>query len=242
MQEFSITGLIAKIDDNYLHTSTILQVAGGTTNINFSITSEPASADPFRFSIVIITPRPLPVNLKSFTAMQQAKNIALEWKVSNQVNMLQYEVERSVNGSSFSKVAVLPATAGSSFTYNWIDEHTTTGNNFYRIRCIGISGTISYSAIVNVKIGSDLSGINIYPNPVTNNVIALQFTGMQKGIYNIRLLSSMGQVAFTSGITLNSSNATQTIVPPAGLPKGNYYLEIIGPDNVKMSRLISVAK
>jgi hypothetical protein len=242
MQQFSVTGLMAKVDDNYLHTSTLLDTYGSITNIDFSVTADPASADPFRFTIVIITARPLPVNITKFAATQQAKNIALEWKVSNQLNMLKYEVERSTNGINFTTAAVQSAIAGNSYTYNWVDEHTTTGNNFYRIRCVGITGSTSYSTIVNVKMGSDFSGINIYPNPVINNIIALQFTGMQKGIYNLRLLSSMGQVLFTNSINLNSSNSTQTVTPLGNMAKGNYYLEIVGPDNFKVSKSISVAK
>lgn len=242
MQQFNVTGLMAKVDDHYLHTSTLLDTYGGNTNVDFSITADPASADPFRFSIVIITATPLPVNITSFAATQQAKNIALEWKVGNQLNMLQYEVERSADGIHFSKVAVQPAISGNTHTYSWVDEHVLTGNNFYRIRCIGITGGIGYSTTINVKMGSTISDINIYPNPVTNNIITLQFTGMQKGTYNLRLLSSMGQALFTTTINNTSSNSSQTVMPPRNLAKGNYYLEIVGPGNLRVSKLVSVAK
>lgn len=241
-QGFSVTGLIAKIEDNYLHTTSYLNTSGNTTDFNFSITSDPASADPFRFSIIIITPRALPVTITKFAAIQQAKNIALEWKVSNQVNMLQYEVERSTNGISFSKAFTIAAATVNSPTYNWVDEHSTTGNNFYRIRCVGISGSFSYSSIVNVKMGTDLSGINIYPNPVINNTIALQFTSLPKGIYSLRLVSSTGQALYTTTINHNSNSSTQTITPTVNLAKGNYYLEIIGPDNVRSGKLVSVTR
>ncbi len=242
MQQFNVTGLMAKVVDNYLHTSTLVDTYGSTTNVDFSVTAAPASADPFRFSIVIITARPLPVNITSFAATQQSKNIALEWKVGNQLNMLQYEVERSADGIHFSKLATQPAISGSSHTYNWVDDHTLTGNNFYRIRCLGTTGGVNYSTTINVKMGTTISDINIYPNPVTNNIITLQFTGMQKGVYNLRLLSSMGQALYTTTINNASSSSTQTLMPPCNLAKGNYYLEIVGPDNSRASKLVSVTK
>lgn len=242
MQGFSVTGLVAKLYDNYLHTSTILNTSGGTSITNFNITTDPASADPFRFNIVITTVIPLPVTFASFKARKQYNNIALEWKVSNQISILQYEVERSVNGINFSRAAIQPAINNSSQIYNWIDTHTVTGNNFYRIRSVGIAGDIRYSSIVNVKMGSNLSDINIYPNPVTNNIIALEFTEMPKGFYNVRFLNIMGQLLYTTKINNISINSTQTFKPPVMLAKGNYYLEIVGPDNLKLSKLVSVTK
>lgn len=241
MQQFSITGLMARLDDNYLHTSRILDTGGGTDNIDFSITADPASADAFRFRIVFITARILPVNITRFAATQQGKNIALEWKVSNQQNMLQYEVERSTNGINFTRTAIQPATGtGSSQAYNWVDEHAVTGTNFYRIRCVGIANDISYSVIISVKTGSTFSGISIYPNPVTGNTIALQFTNMPKGIYTLRLLNLMGQVMFCGTAVHNGSSGTQTITPESSMAKGNYYLEISGPGDLKTSRSVLV--
>lgn len=244
MQQFSITGLMAKIEDNYLQRSTLLNTYGANTNVDFSVTADPASADPFRFRIVIITARPLPVTITKFTATHQvgSKNIALEWKVSNQLNMLQYEVERSTDGINFSMVAMQTANTGNSYTYNWADGHAATGNHFYRIRCVDIAGGISYSSIAYVKIDSDLYGIVIYPNPVTNNTIGLQFTNLQKGIYTVKLLNSMGQMLYTTPLNHNGSNSSQTITPPRMMAKGNYYMNIAGPGNLKINKLVSVAR
>jgi hypothetical protein len=243
MLQFDVTGLMVRLDDNYLHTGRILDASGGTNNVDFSITVDPASADPFRFRIVFVTASSLPVTLTTFAATQQGKNIALEWKVSNQLNMLQYEVERSTNGINFSHAATQPAVSNSSsHTYNWLDEHATAGTNFYRIRCVGITGDISYSIVISVKTGSTISGITIYPNPVVNNTIALQFTNMPKAVYSLRLLNNTGQIIFTKTIDHNGSNSTQTLTPESSMAKGNYYLEVKGPGDVKMSKLVLVTK
>lgn len=241
MLQFSFTGLMVRLDDNYLHTGRILDTGGGTDNVDFSITADPASADPFRFRIVFVTASSLPVTLTAFAATQQGKNIALEWKVSNQLNMLQYEVERSTNGISFSNAVIQPALGnGSSHTYNWLDEHAIAGTNFYRIRCVSIAGDISYSIVISVKTGGTISGVNIYPNPVVNNATALQFTNMPKGTYSLRLLNSMAQVLFTKTVYHNGSNSTQTFTPESIMAKGNYYLEVSGPGDLKMSKLVVI--
>ncbi len=248
MQQFNVTGLMAKLEDRYLNTFKILNTYGGTDNIDFSVTADPASADPFRFRIVIITAIPLPVNITGFAATQVGKNIALEWKVSNQLNMRQYEVEKSANGINFNRAATLPVTGSESYTYQWLDEHAATGNlqypvdNFYRIRCAGIGGYVIYSKVISIKTGKNISGISISPNPVTNNIISLMFTNMQKGYYGLRLLKSTGQVLFTHAINHNGINGVQSVMPLSVLAKENYYLEISGPVDFKLTRLVAVAK
>lgn len=248
MQQFNVTGLMAKLEDSYLKTFRILDTYGSTSNIDFSVTADAASADPFRFRIVIITALPLPVTITSFAATQAGKNIALEWKVSNQLNMLEYEIEKSANGINFTKAATVPVVGNSSYTYQWLDEQVTTGNmqhpvnNFYRVRCIGIGGYINFSKVISIKAGYPISGISIFPNPVTNNIISMQFTNMQEGFYALRLLNSTGQVLFTQTINHSGINGTQTIMPLSSMVKENYYLGITGPGNLKMTKLISVAK
>lgn len=243
MVNFSVTGLAARLEDNYLHTVRNLDTYGSTDNIDFEVTADPASADPFRFRIVFITARTLPVTITGFTALAQSKNIALQWKVSNQLNILQYEVERSADGIHFKSQAILAATAtGSSQTYNWLDEHAITGDNFYRIRCTGIAGDISFSSVINVKFGKPASDISIYPNPVINATVALQFTDMEKGYYQFRLINSGGQTVFTHQQLHNGVNGNISIRFGQHIVAGNYILEIGGPDNVKITKMLRVGE
>ena len=174
--------------------------------------------------------------------MPQGKDIALQWEVSNQLNILQYEIERSADGIHFVSKAIQAASAISgSFTYNWLDDQPAAGSNFYRIRCIGRGGDVSYSAVVVAKLNKRVYGIRIYPNPVTNGIFSLQFTGMAKGIYQLSILNSNGQILFTKPIKNPVNNNTQTIVPEICMPTGNYYLKITTPDAGKITKLLMVA-
>lgn len=249
MQNFSVTGLLVRLYDHYLHTSRVLDTYGATTNHDFNVTADPASADPFRFTIVFVTARPLPVTFTGFTAKQtpglgvQTTNIALQWQVSNQLNIFQYEVERSSNGTDFGRVAVQAAVAtAGSHLYNWLDEHPATGTqqqpliNYYRIRCTGIGGEISYSKVISIKAGKPIPGIHMYPNPAINNSIALQLNNIEKGMYRLRLFNSEGQVVFSKAIHYNGN--TLTVSPVSSIATGNYYLEISGGAGVKITKLL----
>ncbi|MEO6915631.1 MAG: FG-GAP-like repeat-containing protein, partial [Chitinophagaceae bacterium] len=57
----------------------------------------------------------LPVDLVAFTAGTRAKTVNLEWKVASEVNLDQYIIERSLDGTAFRSIGTVAATgAGAS--------------------------------------------------------------------------------------------------------------------------------
>lgn len=232
--DFVQTNVIGYLQDAFTGTNTLLDLSGSINNVDFNVTSNPASAAPGRFMIVFGPGAPLPISFIGIKAYQQAANIAVEWKVASELNMKNYEIEKSTDGSTFSKAGTQTATGNNNndITYNWLDVNPVLGNNFYRVKGIANSGEIKYSGIAKVTIGKAVPGITIYPNPVTNKMINVQFSGMDKGIYQIRLINSIGQVVFIHQLTHTGGNATQTIVMP-NVAGGNYKLEIIQPGNTR---------
>ncbi len=157
------------------------------------------------------------------------------------MNIQKYEVEKSTNGINFASATTKLATGNSSsdVTYSWLDVNVVTGDNFYRVRSIGIGGEIKYSTIVKVKIGKGNPVITVYPNPVINKTISVQLTGMDKGIYRLRLINTTGQVVFAKQLTHTGGSATQT-VGLNNVAAGNYQLEIIKPDNTKTVKALHI--
>jgi len=239
---FQGTGLAAYLQDSYTASSRMINMDGSINNFDFSVTADPASANPFRFRIVFGAPAILPVTISSFKAAMQGKQVLLNWQVSNQLNMQYYEVERSNDGVHYSgrNRQAVSGNNGSTAQYSWIDGNPETGNNYYRIRCVGIGGEITNSTVINIKTGISLPGISIYPNPVTNNTIALQFTGMPKGDYQLQLLNSHGQVLLSKLISHSGANNAQTVFLGAGISKGSYYLEIKGPADLTLVKILAV--
>ena len=234
-------GLFGRLVDSYLGTSIPVNL-DGTTTVDFTVNADVASSAATRFMVVFYTAAPLPVTFTSLRAYQQGGNVDVEWKVTSQMNIRKYEVGRSTGGTNFITAGTLPATGnnGNDVTYNWLDLNPVIGNNFYRVRSIGTSGVIKYSTIVNVKIGNGSPLITIYPNPVINKTIAVQFTDLNNGIYQLRLINSIGQVVFTQQLAHTGASETQT-VGLGNVPGGNYRLEIIKPDNTRMVRALIIA-
>jgi len=233
---FTNTYLKAELIDNFLGTRSQLSVVNSTT-VTFDITADPASKATNRFEVVFGPSGPLPVTFTEIKAYKQNAAIAVEWKVANQVNIHHYEIERSTDGASFSYLATQAASGnnGSDATYNYTDINAKAGDNFYRVRSVGIGGDIKYSSIVKVNIAKTNAGISVYPNPVVGATMGLQFSNIDKGNYNISMFNSMGQKVFGSTVQHSGGNATKMIELPNAMAPGVYEVLISGGDNVKIN-------
>ncbi len=228
--------LQAFLEDAYLGTSTILALSG-TTKINFTINTDIASANVNRFKIVYKTSMvssPLPVTFTSVKGFQNNKNISINWKVENEINIDKYEIERSANSIDFIKLNSIAVTGLNNAygSYSWLDENPIDGNNFYRIRSIDRDGTKKFSLIVKVSTGKiSAASIAIYPNPIIGNMVNLRFTNQPIGVYQVRLISNSGQLVYATQFSLNSGNVSQTLFTNKNLAGGFYQMEIKSPDN-----------
>lgn len=237
--EFIPTGLEnpciqAFLQDAYLGTTIPVRL-NGTTKFNFSVNADTLSAKANRFRIIYETNfATLPVNFTGVRAYETAGKIAVEWKVENEMNIENYEVQRSVNGSTFVKLASVPLSKqNSTYTgYSWTDNNPSNGTNFYRIRSVDRDGSGKFSPIVKVEAEKTSTGnITIYPNPIRGGVINLLFTNQSAGTYQVRLISNSGQVMFKDKLVVNSNNYSTALFTNKKLPKGVYQLETRSPDN-----------
>ncbi len=90
---FSHTSLTAFLEDKYLNTSALIDLKEAITTINFSITTDVASADPNRFRIVFKVLETLPVSISSINAYEKGRGVSVEWNTYAEINVKAYEVE-----------------------------------------------------------------------------------------------------------------------------------------------------
>jgi hypothetical protein len=89
-------------------------------------------------------------------------------------------------------------------------------------------------------IGMEANKIQLYPNPVTNNQFAIQFSKLAAGEYNIQVTDVMGRQVIQRIVNVGSEDQTETIRLNAASAKGFYLVKIINKDNkaVFSSKLI----
>ena len=221
--------LTASLEDSYLATSTPIDLSSANNPVNFAVDANPASFATNRFRIVFKPAAPT-VSFVSLNANYQAAVIKVDWKVAGEAAIQRYEVERSADGNSFIKVGAVTANenAGGNNSYSWLDNSPLTSNSFYRIKSVAVSGEIKYTYIVKVLIGK--AAFVVSPNPVEGSFVNLQFKNQIQGRYNVRLLTSAGQVVMISVVEHAGGNSVQILKVPASIARGAYQLEIISPD------------
>ncbi len=165
----------------------------------------------------------LPVNFVSIQAKRSNdNNVMISWKVAAEQDILRYDVERSVDGSSFEKAGSVPA---SNLTaYSWLDLSVVTGTAYYRVKSFDLSGEIKYSGIATILAGTEHSMISVAPNPVQGRELHVQFKNKLEGKYEIRLVDAAGRSLFVSARQHAGGNSTQTIQLPFAVGRGIYQL------------------
>ena len=176
---------------------------------------------------------PLPVNFIGLVANRENNNAELKWDVTDEVNVREYVVERSVNGSNFTMVGEVPAKGKSIYTYTNYNIPATTV--FYRVRSIDQDGRSKYSGILRLKGSTSYGeGVKVYPVPA-NDEITIEHGKLQRGASII--------ITTLDGKSLRTINpvdgASHTPVNISSMSRGMYFLRIDdGTGDVQTVKLI----
>lgn len=178
---------------------------------------------------------PLPVNFIGLLANRNADNtVNLKWDVSEEINVQQYQVERSDNGVSFATVGSVMAKGKSIYAFSDIGSSNTI---FYRVKSVDVDGRTKYSGIVQLK-GTNANsygdGLTIYPVPAVNDV-TIAHPKLERGA-RITISSSAGKIVKT---IIPSTGSSNTMVSVGGLPGGLYFVRLDdGKGGISSAKLI----
>jgi hypothetical protein len=241
-ENLETTGLTATLVDKFLNTNTPVSLSDSTT-VSFTITTNAASYAADRFYVVFKGQVVLPVTITRLSATATSdKNIAVTWNTENETSLKQYELERSSDGHEFSKINTdLPkANNGGAAMYNYLDMHPLAGDNFYRVKAISLGGRVQYSSIIRVAMEKTGAVVMIYPNPVVDKKINIQFSNQEKGTYVAQLINSAGQAIYNGKLKIENSNTVQSIQLNESTAAGNYQLKITAEDGTTIVKAVMI--
>ncbi len=162
----------------------------------------------------------LSAELTTFTAHPLSKNVQLNWQTASEKNNDHFDIERSTDGKTFSKIGEQKGqgTTSQVQNYGYLDTNPFSGVNYYRLKQVDVDGQFTYSKTVSVEMGKTGKSISVYPNPVKDKLMVE--TTIQ-GDYTIDLFDITGKL-------LQSYKANQPLMSLTinDLPNGVYMVSI----------------
>ncbi len=171
---------------------------------------------------------PLPVTLKSFTAILARNNmVKLDWATLQEINCDRYEIERSFDGRSFKKTGTIK---GHGFTsldmyYTLNDDITgvTASVIYYRLRQVDIDGKSSFSKVVSVKLNKGTDFI-VSPNPF-NSYVNINIESKNNEATILKVFTMAGKEVYSKSVKMNKGNNYIQLTDLSNLTPGNYIIQ-----------------
>ena len=120
-------------------------------------------------SIILIFKEPhVPVELTSFTANNIEDKITLSWATATEKNNQGFDIERSRDNKTFTKIGNVPGrgTTTDRQSYSYVDNSSSGGKLYYRLKQIDFNGSFSYSKTIEVTAVPLVFKLSQnYPNP-----------------------------------------------------------------------------
>lgn len=190
---------------------------------------------------------PLPVTWLTFKAnlVNADQDVLLKWSTATETNNSHFEVERSIDGKNFIKIATVKSKSINGFSseildYSDIDRNAANLGSktlFYRIKQIDYDGKFDYTNIEVVHFRK-VEAVTIYPNPVSE-VLNIRFTSSMFGDnVNISISDLAGKIVYESVFVQSQLTTAQEAINLKNLEKGYYTLTISDGINTSIFKFL----
>lgn len=198
----------------------------------------------YNTAIIAQNNQPLPVTLVDFTAVKADDHSSrINWQTSSEVNSNYFEVERSSDAVHFDKVITHMKAAGQSATtldYVTYDRAPLSGDNYYRLKMVDLSGKVEYSKTRKVTFdGLVREGISLTSNPV-NSTTRLSVNSYVDQRLDYVITDVGGKMITGGSIDVTKGTGDYVIESLSSLANGTYFLTARGAtinSTVKVTKL-----
>lgn len=200
-----------------------LRVKGGIDN-DWSITQ-------YRVGLIV-----LPLTLLNFTVARQDNSVQLHWQTTNEVNVSHFNIQRSVNGNSFSTIDKVNARGSSAQNnYNFTDniKSITVQKIYYRLQITDKDGSIQYSPVRAINNLNTFS-VSINSNPIMNNILNVSISNNKRANLQLHIYTAEGKLVLSQRFNTEGGGINKQI-NINNLASGIYVLQI--GDGAQVQRL-----
>ena len=183
----------------------------------------------------------VPVELTSFTASTNGKEIILSWSTATELNNQGFEIQRSTDAKEFFTVGFVNGhgTTTDQQNYSFVDLNLDNGNYYYRLKQIDFNGSYEYSELVEVEwraFNSYLLEQN-FPNPF-NPSTTIGFGLKNKSDVKITILNAIGEEVAVVLDDEIEQGYHQVEFNATNLPSGVYFYRINAGEYLNTKKMI----
>jgi uncharacterized repeat protein (TIGR01451 family) len=201
---------------NYTVSITTIDTNGGVT------TQTVAFGIPFN---------PLPVVLTAFTATAtQNRDAKLSWTTASELNSAYFDIERSFDGTNFSKIGQLAGQGSTTLatSYAFTDAGVAAkaaGVVYYRLKQVDLDATATYSPVRSVSFTkASVVALSLYPNPAQASTTLDLSTLPTAATYQVLVLDATGRTVRA----ISMSGGLPQAIDLHELASGTYLVVVAG--------------
>jgi len=189
---------------------------------------------------------PLVENVSSMFLDVTGCNVDVRWATNSEVNILEYEVERSVDGVNFEKIHQVYS-SGQPFGqfYEYRDEGAI-GEQTYRVKIIRLDSTFVYSesAVAISDCLDKRSEVFVYPNPVgdSHETVTVSFYA-KGGEITLDFTDVPGRRIANYPLVMDVDEGWNTFhIPIMHLAAAPYFISIDANTIIRTAKIIKVTE
>jgi len=203
--------VIIRITNNL---STAIDDFGVNTTYTFAGGCDPANA-----------PLPLPVKLINFRGILNKSSLQLQWLIADNETAQKFEIQRSINGSSFTTVATVTATQKSGDeTYNFSEPVSAT-KVLYRLKMYDNNSKAEYSKTLAFSNTAQKS-LQVLTNPVKEKLV-ISFSNEIVETAQLNIYDNLGRAVQKQSLNVSQGINTTTVGLNGNYKPGLYIVELV---------------
>ena len=157
------------------------------------------------------------------------QQVMLNWLTASEVNIKNYEVERSNDAARFLMIDTVNSKGNSPAKqlYEFRDINAQIGVNYYRLKINDGNGSFHYSNVIAINLKGDPSAFSlaVFPNPTLSDVqLRLELT--KNTAFSYQLTNELGQVILSKTDELLPKGEQNRWLSLRNMPNGIYFLNL----------------
>lgn len=135
----------------------------------------------------------LNVRLASFNGKVNGSRAALKWTTLDEGEPLNYEIEKSYDGGTFTKIGLIEGkNNGSSNQYTFTDPQELAGKTYYRINMKSVDNRSVYSRVLQLPADAEAFDFGAVINPFSNTLY-FDLSAVKAGQVKVELVDQFGK-------------------------------------------------